>query len=265
MQRRSIGIRSQAGQKVNNAPKTIDAALTAGARLFSTALSFFAPPRCRNCRAPLFGRQNPYLCPSCAAGMHWIGDGACRGCGFPAGPHARHGANCHRCRGNRLALTGATSVVRYRAAARSLVLALKFAGETEIARVMAALMAKRLAEADFFAAVDFIVPVTLHPSRRRQRGFDQAVLLAVLVGKAAEIPVQPDALKRSRRTRPQSSLRREARLNNMIGAFTASSTIEGKRILLVDDVMTTGATMAECARTCRAAGAARVYALTFAR
>lgn len=234
-------------------------------RLFNAVLSHFAPPRCRCCHAPLFSHRNPYLCSDCVGALPWIGPGACPGCGYPAGPHAIHADGCFRCRGGRLNLTGAASVARYRAGARSLVLAFKFGGETELAAPIAALMGERLRGADFAGKLDLVLPVALHPAKRRQRGFDQAGLLADRVARHVGLPCRSDLMRRAIHTKPQATLQREARLENMTGAFTASGEVEGKRLLLVDDVMTTGATMAECARACRDAGARRVYALTFAR
>ena len=228
-------------------------------------LASLAPPRCRLCRAPLFGHANPFLCSACSSGIDWIGEGACRGCGYPAGPHAAHGAECQRCRGKKLRLTAAAAVARYRAGSRALVLSLKFRGETEIARSMAGLMAERLRAASFFPALDCIVPVALHPARRRGRGFDQAALLSRHLAAITGLPCAEGLLQRTRHTTPQSSLHREARIRNMEGAFRASPEISGKSVVLVDDVMTTGATMAECAKSCRDAGARRVSALVFAR
>lgn len=229
------------------------------------AFSCLAPPRCRSCRAPLLGHDNPYLCPACAAAVEWIGDGACRGCGFPAGPHAAHAENCLRCRDKKLNLTAAVAVARYRHGARNLVRSFKYGGETELARPLAALMAERLRAADFFSGVDMVVPVALHPKRRRERGFDQARMLAEPVATLVGLPCRPGVVKRVRHTTPQAALHRAQRLENMKGAFTADESLKGRRVVLVDDVMTTGATMADCARACREAGATRMYALLFAR
>ena len=226
--------------------------------------SCLAPPRCRLCRAPLLDHDNAFLCPDCATKCEWIGEGACRGCGYPAGPHASHGDECRRCRGNKLRLTAAAAVARYHSGAKELVLGLKFRGETELARPMAGLMAARL-RAVAFPGVDIILPVALHSARRRGRGFDQAEMLAHFLALHTHIPTASRLLWRVRHTSPQTTLRREARLHNMSGAFRASPQLIGLNILLVDDVMTTGATMASCAEVCREAGARRVYGLVFAR
>ncbi|MDR2390119.1 MAG: ComF family protein [Planctomycetota bacterium] len=235
-----------------------------GHALIGGIVSCLSPPRCRLCQAPLFDHASPYLCQACAAGVEWIGEGACRKCGFPAGPGARLGQGCSRCRRLDLGLTAVAATTRYRHGARSLVLALKFRGETSIARPMASLMAERFRNFGF-GAIDWIVPASLHPERRRARGFDQSSLLGRHLAGEIDILLREDLLRRVRHTRPQSSLTRFGRLENARGAFTASPGIAGGRILLVDDVMTTGATLRDCARACREAGATRVYALVFAR
>lgn len=233
-------------------------------RLLDFAAAVLAPSRCRFCQAPLFGHDNPYLCRACADAVEWVGAGACQGCGFPAGPHAAHGDSCWRCRGKKLQLTAAAAVARYRGGARSLVLALKFRGETEMAKPMAQLLAARWQSVGFGRA-DLLLPVVLHPQRRRARGFDQAGLLGARLSELIDVPSRPELLRRVRPTAPQTSLRRGDRIRNMAGAFQVTQPLTGQSVLLVDDVMTTGATLAECARACRDAGARRVYALVFAR
>jgi ComF family protein len=115
--------------------------------------------------------------------------------------------------------------------------------------------------------IDVIMPVPLHRSRLRERGFNQALLLASAVGRAHGIPLSYDNLTRFRATRPQVELSGEERVQNVRGAFrlTRPADVEGKRVLLVDDVFTTGATMNECAAVLKRAGARSVVALTLAR
>lgn len=236
-----------------------------GRRVLGIAFDLVTPDRCRLCGGPLFDHANPYLCPECLAGVPWIGPGACRGCGFPAGPGASLGGNCRRCAHGRLRLDGAAAVARYRGGAKRLVKALKFRGETRLAAPMAGLMAERYRNSHFFGAVDVLLPVSLHGERLLRRGFDQSVLLARTLSGLTALPVREGTLRRTRTTSPQANLRRAERLINLDGVFEAAEKLDGERVLLIDDVLTTGATVADCARACRQAGAARVYALTFAR
>lgn len=234
-------------------------------RVFDSARAFLTPHRCRLCGRALFDHANPYLCRECLAGMEWIGEGACRGCGYPAGPSAVHREDCFRCRGGKLGLTGAAMVARYRGGTKEVIKSLKFRGETTLAGMIAELMTARWRESEFYGKADFILPVALHKKRKRWRGFDQALLLSKAISERSGLPVREGILLRIKETPPQAMLRRAERLKNLEGAFQAKGDLKGAKIVLVDDVMTTGATMAECARVCRAAGAARIYALTFAR
>lgn len=114
--------------------------------------------------------------------------------------------------------------------------------------------------------VDVVVPVPLHPQRLERRGYNQAALLAAVLARGVGLPLLERALVRVRNTRPQMSLGREARRANVAGAFRAvDGAVEGQRVLLVDDVCTTGATLEACADALREAGAAEVRALTLAR
>jgi ComF family protein len=114
---------------------------------------------------------------------------------------------------------------------------------------------------------DLVVPVPLHPRRLRWRGFNQSVLLARQVSCAYDMPMDPFVLVRHRETPPQTQLTEEERRRNMHGAFSLNPDrpIEDKKILLIDDVYTSGATVNECSRTLRRGGAAEVYVLTLAR
>ena len=113
---------------------------------------------------------------------------------------------------------------------------------------------------------DVLVPVPLHKRREKARGYNQSALLAREVGRGANVPVAPGVLRRTRDTPPQLSMTSpEERLRNMQGAFEATGDIRRKRVLLVDDVVTTGTTMSACAKPLRDAGAASVWGLALAR
>lgn len=172
--------------------------------------------------------------------------------------------NCWRCRGRDLPFTRVAGAVRYLGPARALVKALKFGGETKLAVPIAEAMARRCRLAGI-PACHLIMPVPIHDVRRRERGFNQAELLGRELSTPLGVPMVVGALRRIRPTAPQSGLRMRERWDNPKGAFAVTNAVAGKWVLLVDDVMTTGATLGECARVCRESGAERVYALVFAR
>ncbi|MEP9354004.1 ComF family protein [Xanthobacter sp. KR7-65] len=161
----------------------------------------------------------------------------------------------------------ARAAVCFEAVARDLVHKLKYADRLDLAAPMARLMAQ--AGGDILASAGVVVPVPLHPVRLWRRRFNQAALLGGHVARAAGRPHRPDLLLRRRRTSSQTALGKAERRANVAGAFevsrSAALAVEGRRILLVDDVYTTGATLDACAQALRRAGAAGVDALTFAR
>lgn len=137
---------------------------------------------------------------------------------------------------------------------------LKFSRATMLAEPMARLLRDAF-DRQFDDEVDAIIPVPLHWTRRFERGFNQSELLCFDMPGAI---VKPDYLRRVRATRPQSSLDPAARLTSLVDAFAANQAVRGQRILLVDDVVTSGSTASECARALREAGAAAVSLLAFA-
>lgn len=144
----------------------------------------------------------------------------------------------------------------------------KFNKRKKLAEPLGVTLVKYLSRADSLAMreMDAIVPVPLHPLRQRERGFNQAELLARVVGRYFEVPVVP-ALARVKNTHPQFDLPREARFINLKGAFkvTLPQQVYNKKILLLDDIYTTGSTVGECGRALKIAGAARVEILTLSR
>lgn len=238
----------------------------------SLLFGFLAPSRCHGCGRALWGHERPFLCPGCIDAVRWIGAGACRRCGYPAGKYGSFtGAACPRCAGRRLALDGVAAVARYGAGARELVRSLKFHSERQLAAPMGTLMAERWLAAGLWrergeaGRVDMVVPVALHPRRRRERGFDQSALLAETIAERLGAEFGEHALSRVKATRPQALLRRKQRLKTMDGVFAATDAVKGKTVLLADDVFTTGATMSAAAAACKRAGAKKVYGVAFTR
>ena len=165
-------------------------------------------------------------------------------------------------------LAGSISVWRHEAAARKLVHALKYNADGSAASLLGEGMAYALGCCpQVLERIDAVVPVPLHAARLRERGFNQALLLARAVCSHTRLQIEDGWLVRSRNTGRQVGRSRDERMRVMQGAFEAPQPdmVKGKRILLVDDVLTTGATAAACARTLYRAGAAEVYLLTACR
>ena len=173
-------------------------------------------------------------------------------------------AVCSACVADGPAYDYSRSAAVYGGVLREALHRLKFGGRRALARPLADLAVEQCGPSlpDGIAA---IVPVPLAGDRERERGFNQAALLAERVAQGLALPVRARWLARGRATRPQSDLPAAERSANVRGAFRAAPAVAGRHVLLVDDVLTTGATLAECARALRAAGADRIGALTVAR
>jgi ComF family protein len=155
----------------------------------------------------------------------------------------------------------ARSAVWFDDAARPVVHRLKYGGWWRVAEPMARLMARL----DLCGAPGFLVPVPLAAARARARGYNQAERLGSALSSLTGLPLRSDFLMRTRETRTQTALAPEARRANVAGAFRAERVPAGARLVLIDDVFTTGATLVEAAMTLGEAGAGRVDAVTFAR
>lgn len=234
-------------------------------RAIDTLLEGLYPPACVRCGEALFARGGSFLCEDCHDLLQFIGEGACRLCGAPTGEHADLGRGCAECRPHAHRFTRAAAVTRYDDASREIVHAFKFAGERRLADPLSALMAARVLDADFPAAYDRVLPVPLHKRRLGERGYNQSALLAKRIAKHLNSPYDGESLQRTRDTQAQAMLKRAERLTNPVGAFGTSGKFERQTLLLVDDVLTTGSTVSECAGSLRAAGASRVYVIVFAR
>ena len=234
----------------------------------NSALDWFYPPHCRHCATPLTGTRSRILCREC---FRDLADGRicgplCPVCGMPYDAPAERVGACIACQTNPPFFDVARSVFPYAGPAGSLVRSFKFEGQFFLGPQ---LMKRTIAQGwmpDGVAGFDGVVPVPLHPKRERMRGYNQATLLGRVVARNAGTPLWRNALRRVRHTDQQALLAAAKRWDNVRGAFQAGSVeVEGRHVLLVDDVMTTGATAGECARTLKKAGAARVSVLTLVR
>ena len=222
--------------------------------LWERALDLVYPPRCAGC-----GARGHLLCPACVAAIPYTMPPACPRCGRPT---ARPGV-CPVCRAHPPVVDGMVAVAAFARPVRECIHALKYGRQQRYAPILAGLARATLAT---LPRTDAIVPVPLHPARERQRGFNQSALIADSLASPA-IPVNTGWLVRVRDTPPQVGSDRTARHANVAAAFTCPvpAAVHGRRILLIDDVATTGATLDACAAALRTAGAAAVHALVIAR
>ncbi|MGQ0675986.1 MAG: ComF family protein [Rhodospirillales bacterium] len=234
------------------------------------ALDALLPPRCLACGAIV--DEPGALCAPCWAKLAFISPPVCARCGlaFELPPQRESPANpveCAACAAGPPAFDRARAALAYDDQVKSLVLRFKHADATHAAPGLARWMAR--AGAELLAQCDLIAPVPLHRWRLLWRRYNQAALLALGLGRLARKPAVPDLLVRRRATPSQGRLGPAQRRANVAGAFAIrrgrADAIAGKRVLLVDDVLTTGATAEECAKVLKRAGAQAVDVLTLAR
>jgi ComF family protein len=184
----------------------------------------------------------------------------CAKCGEPNTPSRL----CSKCRQYSLNIDFIRSVAIFHGTVRNAIHRFKYERLAGLATPFGDLLAETWLANNFQA--DWIIPVPLHPARERDRGYNQAALLAQRLSDRTHVPALPHALKRTRVTAVQMELKAAERRTNVAGAFDCSEArIRGKRVVVMDDVCTTGATLEACAQALSQAGAASVFALTLAR
>ena len=247
------------------------------------ALDLVFPALCPVCQTLLgAGRRDP-LCGTCWSAITRLGDPWCPVCGAaspttrgvercesgewvtqPAAWVASAVSPCAACTATPPHYDYARSAAVYEGQLREALHALKFSGRRALAGPLGELAVEQCL-ASLPDGIEALVPVPLARERERERGFNQAALLARRIGRRLEVPTRPRWLARIRPTRPQSDLSAVERRANVRGAFRASPRVAGRHVLVVDDILTTGATLDACARALRDAGVLRVGVLTVAR
>jgi len=232
-----------------------------GARLAEALGRLLYPPHCVACARPTAEDEDRYLCRACIDRIAFVCEPACPKCGHELGPYADAGPRCSGCRNLPLRFDRAVAAAHHTGAVRDVVLAFKFAAQRHNAHPLSKLVVGRLGETDIPGQTQLIVPVPLHRRRLRARGFNQSRVLAEELGDRLALPVAANVLRRVLDTPPLSqAMSVAARRQRVKGAFEARNAkmLSGRTVLLVDDVMTTGATAGACVRALKRAGARSV-------
>jgi ComF family protein len=229
----------------------------------STVLEFFLPRMCLFCGVPVGETAQVAVCPECETQIEWVASPLCTCCGMVF--ENRDGADrvCGSCQTDPPPFARARAAALYDGPVAQAITRFKFSRQLAFLPVMQHWLKRPLC-LELVAAADLLAPVPLHPKRIKNRGFNQALLLARAF---PDLPVAREAVVRTRHTVPQVGLNPKERQDNVKGAFAVPDPglVKGKNVLLIDDLFTTGSTVKECAKVLRQAGARRVEVLTVAR
>ena len=236
-------------------------------KFLKNILNFLLPPRCVCCGKILESEDD--LCPDCFRQVNFISEPYCRRCGMPFADMTGANADmlCPNCVKNKKNFFRfKRSAVKYDDFSKKMILAFKFMDKTENVKIFAKWL--KVAGNDIFAAgADILVPVPLHYSRLVKRRYNQSALLVLELSKLTGLTADLTSLVKFKSTKPQVHFSGQERVKNVKGVFKVKTPakIKGKRIILIDDVLTTGSTVRECSKVLLAAGAASVDVLTVAR
>lgn len=224
--------------------------------LTEAVLDTIFPPVCANCE-----KVGVLLCADCLAEMSRLNEPLCQGCGRSV---SRYRTLCRQCRDRPASLPQLRAAVLYLDPVPRIVHQLKYNGVYALAEPLAALMAE--AWPRWEEPVDLLLAIPLHPKRQRSRGYNQSEYLTQHLRSILDLPGESGMLKRIKDTRPQVDLTPSERMANVVGAFWADARdVAGKRIVMIDDVCTTGSTLTEAGKALLAAGARKVSGYCLAR
>ena len=229
-------------------------------------VNLLMPPRCLSCGLHVDRAET--VCTDCWNDLSFISGAVCISCGTPMPESASAEAQCLGCLETPPPYAKARAALYYDAHVMKLISRFKYHDQLHLAPLLVRWM--EAAGGEMIAKADMIAPVPLHWTRLLSRKYNQAAILAQGLARSAGRLYMPQLLKRGKRTKPQAALTKQQRKRNVQGAFTlhprwGKDTVSGKIILLIDDVMTTGATISACARALKKAGAKKVWVLTLAR
>jgi competence protein ComFC len=223
---------------------------------FWTAMDWLYPPHCCNCEQRGF-----VLCKACSSEIEILHGKVCQKCGYPI---SRKNTLCEDCKKSAPAYTAMRSWSVFSGVSRKALHSLKYRQNLSLGNILARPLVEMILNSGW--NIDMIVPVPLSRSHQRQRGYNQAACISYPVALRMNIPHSTNSMKRIKETETQISLDVNKRFTNLMDAFYANPAKLNKRnILLIDDVITTGATMQNCAIALKNAGAEKIYCLSVAR
>jgi ComF family protein len=229
-------------------------------------ISFVYPVTCSCCGEDVDCRLGVSICEKCMEKMPVISGLACKKCGLPLKDGGMH---CYKCLKNPSGFKAdaARCLYLYEGYARKLILKFKYSDRMFLAKDFGRVLSVKLRECDFYPEIDLITSVPLNLLRRIKRGYNQSALLAGEISKRTGLPSQNKILLRKKMTKPQFKLSKEEREENIENSFYVKDAVfvKNKNVLLIDDIITTGATISACAEVLKKSGAKKVYALALAR
>ena len=232
--------------------------------VWNAVRDFFLPSRCPVCLCSISFPQT--ICSECLRAFHYIDHPRCERCGTPFKSPEQDDHLCQSCLFDEWSFDGALSIFFYRGALRDAVHRFKYSGRVVLAAALANLIRQRAAEWVEHDGADVMVPVPSRTPNLRRRGFNPPLMLARNLHRPWDLELAPEALRCIKDIDSQAGLNRKQRRKNVKGAFAADKMrVQGRSVLLFDDVFTTGATADECAKVLKRAGASRVRVLTLAR
>jgi ComF family protein len=236
-------------------------------RWFEPGLTWLYPPICQLCEANRASPTEGYVCVKCWSQVRFIRPPFCERCGLPYEGEITAAFECSNCRDIDLHFSSARSAVTARGVVLDVIHRYKYSRALWFENFLADLLLRAALPALRGQKWDLIVPVPLHPTKQREREFNQAERLARPLARALGIPLNTSLVRRAQPTRTQTLLSKQQRAENVRRAFAArpNRRLAGERVILVDDVLTTGATTSACARVLKAAGAGEVCVWTVAR